>query len=447
MKNRLVRRPVFIALLVLVGISAYVWLSNNRREPEIPGLSMRGGSANASSEFLNAQKAVAYYRDEIRKHPEAAKNYIELAQLFLQESRVTGRHHEYMPKARYLIDKALSCDPENFDARIIKASMLMTLHRFAEAREIAENAVRQNPHSAAAYGVLCDALVESGRYDDAVRACDQMLSVRPDLRSYSRASYIRELYGDDVGAADAMLRAADAGAFGQENRAWALYNLGKLFLNEGKLDSAAYIFKGILEERPDYAYAMAGQAQIERARGKSREAVDLLTKAYQIAPEHVFIEQLADLYRSTAQGQSAEGVAKIVLQAFEQHEKDGWNINREYAMFCANQGINLADALGRAKIEFEIRPENIDVLDTYAWTLLKNGRAGEAVPLIEKAMRLNTKSFTLHYHASVIYDAAGMPDRAQACLERAQSENPYTKVFCNDAGQQMKTSNGIAAVR
>ena len=431
------RRSILISATAatLLGAAIYFWASERTTPAEIPTLSMRAGSANASSEFLNAQKAVDFYRDEIRKHPAAAKNYVELAQLFLQESRVTGRHHEYMPKARYLIDKALSYDPENYDARIVKASMLMTLHRFTEAREIAHEAVKRNPHSATAYGVLCDALVETGRYEEAVKTCDRMLSLRPDLRSYSRASYIRELYGHDDGAVEAMKLAADAGVFGQENRAWALYNLGKLFLSEGKLDTAAYIFNGIIEERPDYAYAMAGEAQVKRAKGEYQEAVDLLAKAYQIAPEHLFVEQLADLYRSGGQTKSADGVAKIVLQAYEQHERDGWNVNREYAMFCANQGINLQESLERAKKEFETRPDNIDVLETYAWTLLKVGRPREAVPLVEKAMRLNTESFTLHYHAGVIYSAAGMQDEAQKYFAQAQTENPCMKIFCVASGQ------------
>jgi tetratricopeptide (TPR) repeat protein len=440
---------ILIAIIptLFLGVAVYFAVSTRNHGPEIPSLSLRGGSANASTEFLNAQKAVVYYRDEIRKHPETVKNYLELAQLFLQEARVTGRHHEYIPKARYLIDEALRLDPRNFDARMIKGTMLMTMHHFGEARELAEDAVKQNPHSSIGYGVLCDALVESGRYEEAVKTCDEMLGVRPDLRSYARASYLRELHGDNTGAVEAMKMAADAGVYGQENRAWALYNLGKLFLNEGNLDTAAYIFKGILEERPDYAYALSGLAQVKRGRGETQEAVDLVTKAYQQAPEHIFVEQLADIYRSTGQTQSADGVAKIALQAFEQHEKDGWNVNREYAMICANHGFNLKEALDRASKEFTLRPDNIDVLDTYAWTLYKNGRGAEGVPLIEKAMRLHTKSSTLHYHAGAIFAAAGMKDSADVYYAQARNENRFVNLFCPDANPMPKSSPGIAGIQ
>lgn len=439
--------PVVTLCALALAAVAYIMLDNRSPVSDIPSLSMRGGTANASTEFLNAQKAVEFYREEIRKHPEAVKNYVELAQLFLQESRVTGRHHEYIPKARRLIDRALALDPRSFDARMIKASMLMTMHHFGEARELAEEGVKENPHSAIGYGLLCDALVESGRYDDAVRACDQMLGARPDLRSYSRASYLRELLGDETGAIDAMKLAADAGVFGQENRSWALYNLGKIFLNEGNLDTAAYIFKGILEERPEYAYALSGLAEVSRAKGRVQEAVDLVTKAYQRAPEHVFVEQLAELYRTTGQAKSADGVANIVLQAFDQHEKDGWNVNREYAMFCANQGINLPQALEHSRKEYVIRPDNIDVLETYAWTLLKNGRASEAVPLIERAMRLGTKKFTLHYHAGAIYAAAGMQDRAVQYFNQARTENKFVHVLYPDANTSPAGSPGIAGIQ
>jgi pentatricopeptide repeat protein len=321
------------------------------------------------------------------------------------------------------------------------------MHRFGEARELAEGAMSESPHSSTGYGILVDALVESGRYEEAVKTCDRMLGVRPDLRSYARASYLRELHGDESGAVEAMKWAADAGVPGQENRAWALYTLGKLFLNEGKLDTAAYIFKGILEERPEYAYAISGMAQVKLAKGESQEAVELVTKAYQLVPEHLFVEQLADIYRLTRQKESADGVAKIVLQAYEMHEKDGWNVNREYAMFCANHGIHLVEALDRAKREFDIRPDNIDVLDAYAWALLKNGRGAEAVPLIERAMRLHTRSFTMHYHAGMIYAAAGLQDKAQAYFEQARAENRYVNIFCPDETSKLKNVPGIADIR
>ena len=66
-------------------------------------------------------------------------------------------------------------------------------------------------------------------------------SLRPGLASYARASYLRELHGETGGAIEAMRMAADAGATGKESRAWALYQLGNLYLNENQPDTAAFL--------------------------------------------------------------------------------------------------------------------------------------------------------------------------------------------------------------
>ncbi len=64
-----------------------------------------------------------------------------------------------------------------------------------------------NPYDADAYGVIGDALVELGRYDEAFEAFQTMVDTKPELASYARVSYARELLGDVVGAIDAMRQA------------------------------------------------------------------------------------------------------------------------------------------------------------------------------------------------------------------------------------------------
>jgi tetratricopeptide (TPR) repeat protein len=409
----------------------------------LPSLSPRWGEVKPSTEFLNAKKAVDFYETEIRRKPKVAKNYVELANVFLQEARVTGNHHEYVPKAQEMLEEALRLEPENFEALLAKASVLLTLHQFQEAKRLAQIAVAQNPYSAFAYGALVDAHAELGEYEDAVKASDKMLGLKPDLRAYARASYLRELHGDDAGAIAAMRLAADAGVTGHENRAWALYQLGRLYLRAGKLDTAAFIFKGTLEERPNYAYALSGLAQVDHARKNYPEALALLRRAHSVAPEHVFIEQLAETYRLSGDRRRADSTVQEVLQAFGQHEKGGWNINREYAMFCANHGVNLPTALKRAETEYRARPHNIDVLETYAWVLCKNGRAQAAVPIVAQAMRLNTNRATLAYHAGMIYFAANQYDKASACLKKALAEN--LAIHPVDAAAAHKTLAQLAA--
>ncbi|MDE3058292.1 MAG: tetratricopeptide repeat protein [Bacteroidota bacterium] len=420
-------KKLYISLLTIFVagvIGGYFLWKKGEGVTELPRLSPRAGEVRPSSEFLNAERAVDFYRDEIQRHPSVVKNYVQLAGLYIQESRVTGNHHEYLPKVKYLLEKALSLDARDFEAVVTKASLLMTLHQFQGARALAEKAIAINPYNAFAYGVLTDALVELGKYGDAVKTCDKMLSLHPDLRSYARASYLRELYGDARGAEEAMRLAADAGAAGQENRSWALYNLGTLYLSEGKVDTAEFIYNGILQERPNYAFALSGLAQVECVGKNYGEATELLVKASQMNPSHLFLQQLADIYRITGQKEAEEEVSKQILQAFKVHREDGYDTYYEYALYCSNHSIHLKEALEQAREEYEIRPDNIDALDTYAWALYKNGKSAEAVPYIEKALRLNTQRAVLHYHAAEIYHAVNQNAKALASIDRCFKENP-----------------------
>ena len=443
-----IRRTIalFAAMGVLVVTALFMHTGRPVDKNSLPTLSPRGGEANSSTEYLNAQRAAQYYRDEIRKKPDEVKNYVELAQIFLHEARVTANHHEYIPKARLVLEEALRRDPENLEALVTRASMLMTLHQFAQAREILENVSSKNPYNAACFNTMIDAYVELGDYEHAVSTCDKLMSIRPDLRGYARVSYLREMHGDNFGAREAMKMAADAGIRGQEQRSWALYNLGSLYLREGKLDTAEFIFKGTLEERPDYPYALSGLAQVRFDHGRNDDAIELLTKALEIAPEHLFMEQLVAIYRTTGQAENATKIAKLVLQSFEQHDRDGWNVDREYALFCADNDMNLPEALQRAKREYERRPNNIDASQTYAWLLYKNGFAHEAVPYIEQAMHLHSHSALLEYRAGAIFNAAGEGNEAKLHLRQALSIDPFISgLYAHEAQKALASLRTLAA--
>jgi tetratricopeptide (TPR) repeat protein len=438
--------PILALFLAVIGIS--VWLISKpakTAELEIPDLSPRAGETSPSPEFLKAQGTIKRYRDELRAHPEVVKNYIEVAQVYIQEARVTGRHDRYYPIADKIIDGALTHEPDNFDATILKASMRMTMHQFSSAKELAEKAIAKNPYSSFAYGVLCDAHVELGLYDSAVQDCDKMMRTRPDLRSYARASYLREINGDRPGAIEAMKLAADAGQFGDENREWALYNLANVFYGMGKLDTAAYIYKGILEERPTYAFAMSGLGLVSAAKGDNAGAIEWLVRASQISPEHIFVEELADVYSAMGDKQSAKTFEDKAYAAFVAHEASGWDVDREYAVFALNHNQNLDEALTRAKREYDRRPMNIDALDTYAWALYKNGRGGEARPLMTEAMRMHTENGLLHYHAAAIESALGHSVEAASEIQTAFDETPYLTISALPPARQLRQSLQLVA--
>jgi len=119
--------------------------------------------------------------------------------------------------------------------------LALARHHFADALQWGEQALAILPQKAQIHGIIGDAYIELGRYDEAEAAFQTMVNLRPDLGSYSRISYLRELHGDVDGAIEAMRMAVESTSVGQESWLWTLTHLGNLYFNQGDVASAEKI--------------------------------------------------------------------------------------------------------------------------------------------------------------------------------------------------------------
>ena len=83
--------------------------------------------------------------------------------------------------------------PRSSSLIIRNYSLLRTLalarHDFAGALERGRNALVLDPENARYHGLVGDAQIELGRYDEAIESYQEMVNRRPDFASFSRISY------------------------------------------------------------------------------------------------------------------------------------------------------------------------------------------------------------------------------------------------------------------
>lgn len=378
--------------------------------------------AHISSQQQRLLDREAALNAAIQQRPDDLKSRTALAETYVQLARMNGDHNNFVHKALRVADNTLDIAPENTEARMIKISVLLTLHQFENAKMLAESLAKEFPHNAFVYGALCDANVELGNYPAAVAACDKMLSIRPDLRSYSRASYLREVHGDTPGAIAAMKLAVKSGVHGSDERNWALCQLANLYLQTGDVENAEKIFSGVLELQPDRTEAIFGLADIASINNGLSEGISLLKTYADHDADHKIIEKLALMY--VANGNDLKATEMIAHAAEGLHEQAaiGWNVDLELARFYADCNVNLDVALSHIEREYQRRPENIDVLATYAWVQFRRGEAQKALPLMKKALRMETERPVYWYHAAEIYSAAGDQQTAQNYLKLCKSD-------------------------
>lgn len=419
--------------LLLGGTAVFfvlILVFSKKKQEEIPSFRERHGSIALSGEWLETKKAIEGLLAQLRQNPQNYKAMLQLAQAYIQEARVTGDHAYYDKASLQLLDEVLANEPSNFEARCCRATVLLSQHHFTDGLEEAKKAEALNPNSAFVYGLLCDANVELGNYDEAVKMCDKMISIRPDNRSYSRVSYLREIYGDMPGSIQAMKLAVAAGYPGLEQTEWTRMILAHLYENTGSLDSAELQYKIALAERPDYAFAVAGLGRIAKDRGNYKEAIKKYEAAKSMIIEYSFSDELTDLYRLDGQKEKAEQSAEAVVEMLgpnsdvEGQSGHGHYADKELAYAYIKTG-DLDKALEHALIEYERRPQNIEVCETVAWVRYKRGEFAEANKLINTALRTKIQNPVLLCRAGFIKMKAGEQVAGMALVKKALEADPF----------------------
>jgi tetratricopeptide (TPR) repeat protein len=428
--------------VVFGGLAAAIFFF---KKPAVrtPEFIERQGSLAAGKEWLNTKAAIEGLLAKLRSNPNDQKSRLLLAQAYMQEGRVTGNHRYYDGAAMELLEQTLKADPENFEALCCKASLCLTQHHFAQGLALAEQAVKLNPNSGFVYGLLTDANVEMGHYDEAVKMADKMNAVRPDLPAYARVSYLREIYGDMPGAIQAMDMAVKAGYIGLEQTEWTRVALAHLYEVSGDTTKARGYYQMALYARPGYAYALAGLGRMAAARKDFPKAIKLYQEARITVKDYAFADELTDLYRLNGQPGEADKMAKESIDMLadaakeaDSNEQMGHYADRElaYAYLKTNE---LDKAMEHAKIEYDRRPDNIDVNETMAWVLYKRGQYAEAQKYMQVARRTGSKNPVLLCRAGLILTKLGKVAEGQALIENSLRTAPYLNPEVEAEGKKL----------
>lgn len=365
---------------------------------------------------------VAALQQRLRRLPDDDAGWATLGAVHLQQATATADPSFYA-QAEQAFARSLEVRPEDNDLALVgQAALAASRHDFRAARRLAERAVAVNAFSASAHGVLTDALVELGEYEQADIALQRMLDLRPAVPSYTRASYAFELRGDLMGARTALERAlriavdpADAG--------FVHRYLGELAFNQGDLDEAERQFGAGLQRAPSYTPLLAGRARVAAARGQVEAALRDWNDVVQRLPEPGYLTELGDLYASLGRDDEAAAQYEVVRTIEKLFLAAGADLDVEQALFAADHG-DPARALRSAEKAWQSR-RSVQTADAYAWALHVNGRSAQARELAAQAQRLGTRNALFDYHRGMIELAVGDRDAARRSLSSALTLNPY----------------------
>ena len=386
---------------------------------------------------LDPDQAVTLAQRRIRRHPHDAGAYHRLGDAYIHKARASG-DVTYLDRAEQALRRSLGLSPRYGPAWRRLAFVFSSRHQFSEAAVHAARAIELDPEDAEAYGVLGDAHLEMGRYDEAEKAYQRMSQLGESVGSYGRLSGLKSIRGDSQGSiADlqAAIRLGQTSGAPRESIAWAQWQLASEHFGCGDLRAAEAGFHAALATYPDYHRALAGLAQVNAARQRFPEAVEWYRKALRVVPLPEYAAALGDVH--TRMGQTGEALKHYDLVEYTArlNTVTGALYNRELAYFYADHEVKVTAALELAQRELEVR-QDIYAYDVLAWALLKNGRPEQARAAIEQALRLGTRDAKLFFHAGMIYARLGERDKARQFLRRALATNPHFHVLHSEVAER-----------
>ena len=381
-----------------------------------------------ATDLARVRADVGFWAARVAADPANIVAAVQLAGSDMAEARMTGDVTAYL-RAQAAVQGALNVEPTYAPARALLGTVLVSLHRFPEARDLARSILSTTPDDPTALGVLGDASLELGDLATAAAAYGELGVVSDGSTARVRAGRLAFVTGDPATAVSAdqgaVSAANDEGLTGDQ---LAFYDvtLGETLLASGDESGARAAYAAALVVRPELPAALVGLAKVDAFDGDLDPAISELDTAIAAIPLPDSLARRADLEtlragpgdaaRAANDLATVEVIAKLAGDA-------AYVYDRGLSLYLSDHGLDPARAVSLASNELAVRPD-IYGYDALAWALLNAGRAAEADAPMRAALAAGTKDARLWYHAGLIAAANGRAAEARTDLGAALALGP-----------------------
>jgi len=373
-----------LALLVSLAGAAYVVAPRKLKD--------RIGRAISSTETaVKADKAaprspldekVSFHEARIANQPKDAQAHRLLAHTLVSRADATGDPRDY-DRAWVELDQADRYEPGDLRTTLFRAKLLLSRHRFAQARAVAEQGLQRDPDNTGLIGLAGNAALAAGDFDAAEIHYRKLTVLAPKSQdTWANMSYLAEMRGNLDEAAALMEKAIEAGYKKDVNastRAWLHTILGELEAKRGKLDVARAQYATALQKVPDHRLALEFTADLDAWQGHLQRAEQSYRKLIAQEFDPKIQLRLADLVERQGNKDEAAQLRDESLRFFERVVAAG---NEGYLRELARLDL----AAGRLERAAELAARDLALRPTaesrmlYASVLKKAEAEGVALP-------------------------------------------------------------------
>jgi tetratricopeptide (TPR) repeat protein len=388
---------------------------------------------------------IAAAKKELAADPAKAQAYNELAIGFMQRERETA-DHSYLKDADAALAQGMKLDPADFQLQKTQVALLLSRHRFVEAKDLASALNHSTPDDVMTYGYLAEADLALGNYAEAEANAQWMMNLRPNnTPALLIGAKLRVLFGDASGAIAFLNQAyTQTSPIEVEELAWIANQIASIQVEAGQVDSAEKTLTRAEELFAGYPYTLENLARVRMAENRATDAAQLLARAVAADRDPHVLYLLAAAQRAAGQADAAAATLVEFEPLAGQDATSNEQSKLDLILADAEKPATAQAALTVAQGEFAER-KDVWTLDAYAWALYANAKYEEANVQIQKALAVGIRSAQIFDHAGHIAQRLNRSEEARKLFILATQANP-TSEFALDA-QRAAGLSSVAMAR
>jgi tetratricopeptide (TPR) repeat protein len=421
---RTAARPVAILLVAasMLVLGALRPQSSERTEQQ--ATRPLGTGATLATTSSGPADDLGALRARVAADPEDGAARAALGLAYLRQATATAAPAR-LTKAEGEFTKALAGGGRGrLDALVGMASLANARHDFRASARWARRAIASDPHAAAPYGLLGDALFQLGDHRGADMAYEEMVTLRPDVGSYLRIGYARSFRGDVPGAKEAMKLALQAAGPIGESAAFVRHQMGDIYLGLAQWKQARQENRIGTRLAPGYVPPRVGIAEAEFGLGHVDRAIAIMEDAVRDLPSIEYEITLGDLYAVGGRSRAADARWRRVARRIATYRAHGMQPDVDLITFDVDHGFRLDEVLAEARAVYADRPTPA-AADALAWALHAHGKNRQAWRFAQKSLEGPAAAPSHLVHAAEIASALGRKHLSGRYLAEARAQGAF----------------------
>ncbi|MCH9051239.1 MAG: tetratricopeptide repeat protein [Proteobacteria bacterium] len=353
---------------------------------------------------LSAPEYEKTLREFLDKHPESAREWIDLGVLLTK----TDRDEEAVAAFQRVTD----LNPSHSGGWLLLGALLARIDRLEEAEVTLRKAMEVEPDNALAWWMLGVLLENTDRLEEAEAALRKTTELKPDhADAWSVLGALLERTDRLKEAEIAYRKATEAEP--DHADAWSI--LGVLLARTDRLKEAETAFRKATEVRPDHALSWSNLGNLLARTDRLEEAEAAFRKATEVEPDNALAwSNLGALLARTDRLKEAEVAYRKATEVEVDHAHVWWNLG----VFLLN-----TDRLEEAEATFhkatEVEPDNAHAWHFLGLHLDHTGRPEEAEAAFRKATEVEPDNAHAWHFLGLHLDHTDRPEEAVAAFRKS----------------------------